>query len=563
MIKKIGFGMLSIILLATACKKYADPPPYFEAYGTDSTGSQRKVLIISIDGASGDVMKAAKLPNINALLETSKYSFSEIKDVMSTDAASWTTLLTGVGFSKHQIYDSSFQYVPGGDVSQGEDESTPYFPNTLNYLLQQIPEYKTALITPWAGLAHYSRVADHALAVKNDAAVKDSAVRILKENTLGVMILDFNSVELAGNAGKYDLADGDFKAALDKVDGYIGDVVKALKARDNAASEDWLIMVTTNRGGSAGNPKNGFIIVSNPKLKKEELNRIGLNTVHFVSNANNHVSSYVPDDKGLYNMGSDKDFTVQFQVNFLKGFSWPGFLGKSTGLDGSKTTGWTFMQVTGSYAIVFGGTDNGGSGKQQINATATTGDNRWHTITLTVKTDAGKRFATLYTDGKFDVTADITSRGNLNTQSPLRLGYNKIDGSMNLDYHLVDLEIFDKALDASTIAANIALKDITKHPDYNNLIGYWPVDDGGGGLIANKAPVGYDLQLTGPFRWDDMGADVPVSMTPTASIEASVIPVSVDVVANMFYWLKIETIDDWKLDGAPWLTKFEREIYQQ
>lgn len=559
----MGFGVLSMILLATACKKYADPSPYFEEYGADSTGTQRKVLIISIDGASGAVMKAAKLPNIEGLLETAKYSFAEIKEVKATDAATWTTMLTGVGFSKHQVYDSSFQYVPGGDVSQGEDEVTPYFPNTLNYLLQQKPEYKTALVTPWPALAHYSRVADHSLAVKNDATVRDSAVRILKENTLGVMILDFNSVELAGNAGKFDLNDPGFKSALDKVDSYIGDVVKAVKERDNAANEDWLIMVTTNRGGSVTDPQNGFIIASNSKLKKEELKKVGLNTIHFLSNAGNHVSSYVPDDKGLYNMGSDKDFTVQFQVNFKKGFSWPGFLGKSTGLDGSKTTGWTFMQVTGNYAVVFGGTDNGGSGKQQINATATTGDNRWHTITLTVKTDAGKRTATLYTDGAFDVSADITSRGNLNTESPLRLGYNKIDGSMNLDYHLVDLEIFDKALDASTIAANIALKDITKHPDYKNLIGYWPVDDGGGGLIANKAPVGYDLQLTGPFKWEALGADVPVSMVPTTSIDPSVVPVTVDVVANMFYWLKIEPIGDWSLDGAPWLTRFEREIYQQ
>jgi len=554
--------MLAIMLIGSACKKYADPPPYFEEYGEDSVSAQRKVLIINIDGLSGAQLEKASLPNLQKLMETGKYSYAQLKNVNSTDAAGWVTLLTGVGYGKHQIYDSTFQYIPGGDVSEGEDEATPYVPNVINYIQQTKPGYKTALVTPWQGLAKYVAVADYPYAVTSDAAVKDSAVSLLKLNTLGVMFLDFNSAELAGNAGKYDLSDAGYKGALDKIDGYIGDVIKALQSRQTYDAEDWLVMVTSPRGGSVADPQQGFVIASNSKLKKEELKKSGFNTVHFTGSGDAGAKAYVPDDNGLYNFGADKDFTLQIQVNFATTLSWPGFLAKSTGLSGSNTTGWTFMQTGSKYAIVFGGTDNGGSGKQQINANNVVADGSWHTITVTVKTEGGVRTARLYTDGVFDVSADITSRKSLDNDNPVRIGYTKIDNSGSSDFHAADFEIFNIALDDNTIANNINLKDITKHPDYAHLIGYWPIDEGGGGLVTNQAPGGYDMMLTGDFSWDALGSNVPVSMTAGDSQGISVVPVTEDITANMFFWLKVTPLSDWGLQGQAWLDKFEREIYE-
>ena len=558
--KKIVFCLLVITLLGNACKKYADPPPYFEEYGQDSVVNQRKVLIIAIDGLSGQQLQKAKLPNLEKLMQTGKYSFAQLKNVSSTDAASWASLLTGVGYMSHQIYDSSFQYIPGGDVSEGEGEATPYVPNVLNYVLQTKPGYKTALVSPWKNLVNYVQVSDYPYAVANDAAVKDSAIALMRLNTLGVMFLDFNSAELAGNAGRYDIADAGYKGALDKIDAYIGEVVTALQARENYSAEDWLIMVTSPRGGSVIDPQLGFVIASNPKLKKEELKKVGFNTVHFTGAGDGGVMAYVPNDYGLYNFGSDKDFTVQVQISVSGNASYPGFLGKTDGLSGSTLTGWFLMQEGDHYNMEFGGSANGGNGKNQIAVHTSIVGGAWHTITITVKTENGVRTASAYTDGVFAASGNITGNKSLDVKSPLSIGHVWGDAASN--FHAADLQIYNVALDATTIADNINLKDIRKHPQYNHLIGYWPITEGGGGLITNQSPVGLDMLIKGNFDWDALGADVPLSMIADTKDGTSVVPVTEDIVANMFYWLKVEPESAWGLQGQSWLDKFEREIYE-
>lgn len=559
--KKIGFCMLAMTILGSACKKYADPPPYFEEYGEDSVVNQRKVLIIAIDGLSGEQLQKAKLPNVEKLMETSKFSYAQLKNVVSTDAGSWTTLLTGVGFGKHQIYDSTFQYIPSGDVSEGEDESTPYVPNVLNYVLQTKPSYKSALISPWSNLVKYVQVSDFPIAVDGDAAVRDSAVSLMRLSTLGVMFLDFNSAELAGKAGKYELSDLGYKSALDKIDGYIGDIITALNGRENYEAEDWLIMVTSPRGGSVQDPEQGFIIASNIKLKKEELKKVGFNTVHFTGSGKTGAIAYVPNDNGLYNFGADRDFTFQIQVSVASNSSYPGFLGKTDGVGGNDFTGWFLMQEGDHYNVEFGGTANGGSGKNQISVPTPIVGGNWHTITVSVKMEDGIRTAYVYTDGKFITSKDITANKNINVNAPLTIGH-VWGGDPFTNFHAADFEIFDVALDAETIAKNINLKDITKHPAYEHLIGYWPIDEGGGGLVTNQAPIGYDMALSGNFEWDALGADVPLSVEPDPSEGNSVVPVTEDVVANMFYWLKVEPESAWGFQGQAWLQKFEREIYE-
>ncbi|SDZ96519.1 Concanavalin A-like lectin/glucanases superfamily protein [Arachidicoccus rhizosphaerae] len=551
--------ILSCFIFLASCKKYADPPPYFEEYGEDSVSTQRKVLIITIDGLSGEQLENANMTNLQKLIETGKYSYAQLKNVNSSDAAGWVTLLTGTGYGKHQIYDSSFLYVPSGDVSDGEDESIPFVPNVISYIQQTKPGYKTALVSPWQNLVKYAVEADYPYAVTNDAAVKDSAVSLLKVNTMGVMFVDFNGAELAGNAGKYDITDAGFKSAVDKIDGYVGDIVEALKARENYDAEDWLIMVTSPRGGSPEQSSQGFVIASNPKLKKEELKKVGFNTVDFTGSGNQAAIAYVPDDKGLYNFGADKDFTFQVQVSVPGNNSYPGFLGKTDGGTDNNFTGWFLMQEGDHYNVEFSGKANGGSGKNQISVpTSITGGN-WHTITVSVKTENGVRTAYCYTDGVFVTSKDITGVKNINVDAPLKVGY--CWGGAYPSFHAADFEIFNVALDAQTIAANISLKNIKDHPYYDNLIGFWPIDEGGGGLVTNQAPGGYDMMLMGNFVWEAMGSDVPVSMVPDASIGTSVVPVTEDIVANMFYWLKVEPESSWGLQGQDWLVKFEREIY--
>lgn len=547
-------ALVAIVAGFAACKKYDNPPPIFEEIKTTST-VQRKVIVISIDGLTGSELKAIAPTNIESLRKTSKYSYNVFQGTVSNDVASWTSMVTGVSYGKHQIQNDAFTPLP----KDNEHDAPGVFRNTFDYILQY-KSVKTAIVTPWGNLRDYMRIADFAPVVSTDLAVKDSTINLLStQSSLSALIVDFRDVEAAGNNGGFVATNDNYKNAVLKADEYVGNIVDAIKARKNYANEDWLIIVTTNHGGSNDNPKPGFIIASQKNLKQEEVLKRGFNTVLFSGTS---VIAEVPNDNGLYDPGQTKDFTVQMQVKFNGQTSYPGFISKGTAMIGSSITGWMFRQGGTGVSAAVGGTLNGGGGKSEYSG-GTAADGAWHTITLTVKTDnSTTRTLTTYLDGLQITTANIFSRGNLSTTEKLTIGYKNVDnGGSGLSFQAADLCYFNTVLDAATILANKGLKDITQHPKYANLIGYWPINEGTEGLLINKVPGGYDMVLKGSFKWISMGTDVPATVTPDPNaVGKSIIVSPAAVGATMLYWLNVNILPEFGVDGNPFLNQFELEF---
>lgn len=552
---KSALSVMVILAIAyTGCKKYDNPPPTFEELETISS-VQRKVLVISIDGLTGTELKTIAPPVIEELRKTSKYSYDVLRGQVANDAASWASMVTGVGYGRHLIKETTFQPTP----KDNSHESPAVFRNVLDYILQY-KSVRTAIVTPWQPLRNYLKIADHAPVVSTDLAVKDSTINIINTSSaIGSLIVNFRDVLSAGANGGYLASNANYKNAVLKADEYIGNLIAAVKARKTYAKEDWLIMVTSNHGGSSDDPKPGFLIASNKNLKEEEVKKSGFNTVLFKGG---NILAQVPNDNGLYDPGETKDFTVQMQVKFNVQTSYPGFLSKGTSMIGSAITGWMFRQGGSGVSAAIGGTLNGGSGKVEY-STGTAADLAWHTITLTVKTDnATTRTLTTYLDGVQVTTANILSRKSLSTNEKLTIGYKNVDnGGTALSFQAADLCYFNTALDAATISANKGLKDITKHPKYTNLIGYWPIDEGAEGILSNKAPGGYNMELSGPFTWVSMGTDVPASVTPDPNAKGkSILLTSGAVSATMLYWLNVNILPEFGIDGNPFLKEFEIEF---
>ncbi|MBB2144500.1 DUF4983 domain-containing protein [Pedobacter sp. LMG 31464] len=533
-----------------SCKKYDNPPPVFEEPITRST-IQRKVIVISIDGLTGAELKTIAPPAIGDLRKTSKYTYDVIRGSVANDVASWASMINGVSYSRHLIKTDDFLPTP----KENSHESPGVFRNAFDYILQY-KSLKTAIVTPWPNLRNYLRIADFAPIVSTDVAVKDSTINILNTKTqLGAMVVNFRDVEAAGANGGFVASNTVYKNAVLKADEYVGNIVAAIKARKSYANEDWLIIVTTNHGGSNDDPKAGFLIASQKNLKEELIKKSGFNTVNFKTD---NVYATVPVDNGLYDFGTDKDFTVQMDTKFNSSASYPQFLGKST----SNYTGWFWMQEGGNqWNLEFGGVNNGGGGKQQLGiAVALTSG--WHTLTMTVKyVNATTRTASAYVDGVFKSSYNVSASKNINTSELLRLGARGTT-SGTTDFHAANLEIFNVALDATTITANKDLKDITKHPNYTNLIGYWPIDEGSEGIIGNKAPsMGYDMVLAGNYTWTALGTNVPATVAPDlTSTGKSIVLTPTTVGATMLYWLNIDILPAFGIDGSPFLNQFEIEF---
>ena len=63
------------------------------------------------------------------------------------------------------------------------------------------------------------------------------------------MFGQFSGVAIAGQTYGFDNSHPEYKAAILKVDEQIGRIMTALKQRATYAQEDWLVVVTSGKGG--------------------------------------------------------------------------------------------------------------------------------------------------------------------------------------------------------------------------------------------------------------------------------------------------------------------------
>ncbi len=550
---------LLIPICFTACKKYANPPAIYEEL-KPLTAGQRKIIVISIDGVTGTELQTIAPTNIATMQKNSKYSYNTLKT--PSDAAGWVSMLTGTSFTKHQISSDNFERTPGS--SNDEHGNITSYRNVFDYITQY-KSVKTALVTPWANLRSYMRNADFAPVVSTDVAVKDSTVNILNTQAgLGTIFVNFREVEAAGANGGFTAANANYKNAIVKADEYVGNILTALKARKNYANEEWLVVLTSNHGGSSANPTNGFTLVYNPAFKPFELKKSGFNPVLFATTTSRAV---VPNDNGLYDASDTKSFTVQMDTKFNStNVNYPTFLGKSTNLTGGTITGWQWGHYGDQWSVTLGGSANGGQGKLQYNAVTAPGTG-WHTLTMSVNTTvnglgvATARTLKLYIDGNLETTSNILVHKSLTTAELLRVGHRKGDTDTPTPFYGANLAYYNVALSDAVIKANVALKDITQHPNYVNLVGFWPMDEGTEGTFFNKAPLGYDMSLSGVYSWTNLGALYPPGTTPEPITSSLSIPSTVsDVSALALYWMKINILPDFGFDGKPYLKSFEIEF---
>lgn len=545
------------MVIFSSCKKYPNPDPVFEEL-VNNVAPQRKVLVISIDGLAGTELQAVAPVNIAELQKNSKYSYQTL--ATGSDAGGWASMVTGTSFSRHQIESDDFERIQNPD--DDEHGTIELQRNVFDYITQY-RAVKTALVTPWDNLRDYIKNTDFSPVLSTDVAAKDSAVHILQtQQSLGAIFVNFRAVQAAGMNGGFVAANPSYNQAIVQSDEYVGHILAAVKARKNYSNEDWLIIITSNHSGSANQPKDGFTLAYNPSFKPLELKKSGFNSVLFNNAA---LQAIVPDDHGLYNMGADQDFTVQMQVKFAKVTSNNAFLSKSNNAS-TNFTGWMWYQSSaGNMTMCAGGNLNGAAtGRVNLTSIGPVSDNTWHTVTMTVKRiNATTRTMTAYVDGVLKGTpVNIHSRMSISSDEPLKVGRRTVDGVNAFStLNSANLLIFNTALDAGTISANVSLKDMSKHPNYQNLIGYWPMDEGAESVYYNKAAQGYNMTLSGSYSWASLLDNYPPGTAAEPISSNLSIPTTVsDVAALSLYWMKIDILPDFNYDGKPYLNNFEKEF---
>ncbi len=226
---------------------------------------RKKALIIGIDGCRPDALLVAKAPQLHGLIKQGAFSDKAQTGDMTASGSGWGSLLTGVWREKHGVRGNDFKLANFGE-----------FPDLLTRIKKARPVSFVASVVHWDPIQKLIiKKADVNAAYKTDAQVATAACKLLGENKLDLLFIHFDDVDGAGHKYGFDPMQPRYLAAIAQTDDYVGALLHALAQRPSYAQEDWLIVVSTDHGGSGkGHGLNIpahrtiFLIVSGPSAAR-------------------------------------------------------------------------------------------------------------------------------------------------------------------------------------------------------------------------------------------------------------------------------------------------------
>lgn len=227
----------------------------------------KKVLVIGIDGCRFDALKQADAPHLDALLaagavaQPTRIFPARYREADTISGPGWSNVLCGVWADKHRVMDNEF-------TAPNYDE----FPHFFTRLKAVQPEAKTASFSSWGPIAtKILRDADVAFDAEREDhnyELADQEVIAKASNHLGeadatATVVYFGQVDAAGHADGFHPSVPTYVAAIERVDGYVGKLLESIEARPTRKNEEWLVLVTTDHGGSGTSHSSGH---DNPEV---------------------------------------------------------------------------------------------------------------------------------------------------------------------------------------------------------------------------------------------------------------------------------------------------------
>lgn len=592
------FLLLAIPPILISCNGEFDKViPESPGLDTNITYRTPKVLVIIADGARGTSVRDAApvTPVLQSLLRNSIYSWNGLSDTSKNNATNWASMLTGVNKEKHGVLGTNF-------ANNNLDDYPLVFERikTAN---------ANARIASFASSEIFREKFTKGTDVSesfsnNDEALKTRMVDFIKSDNANLILGQFSGIELAGNAVGFDNSFPAYKEAIHNFDTRVGELIEAVKGRTNYKNENWMIVITSTRGGKHTLPlsendktifsntySNIFTIIHNPSFKQTFVARPFLGSsfsgksVRFMGEPEKTVGLVSPEISPNFNFGPDDDFTVSIKVrknknlkNTSRGdfyYIWPSFLGKRNNVVWGDAVGggpgWDICLYQNRWRVLMSGGTDFIRGAEIVGLDVS-GDS-WHDLTVVFEKKAdGARYVRLYTDGVLGVTNSVSGvvgtptepvasevklagMPNFDNNDPMRIGYAPGESDVNfgkIDINLAELKIWKAALPESVIqqyACDITMS--TSHPYYDHLVGYWPLGEGTGNKMGDRGPFVADFTLQGTYRWETFN-DL-ICSPPIANLNNKV-PNGIDMSVQVLNWLNITRQEKWKLDGRVWVS---------
>lgn len=236
---------------------HAKSPRASRVGGAAETGPVRKALVIAIDGLRPDALEAADAPNIHAMIRAGCYSNQAQCEDLTFSGPNHSSILHGVHRDKHNVTSNDYK---GNRLAD--------WPDFFAYLERFDSNLNTFRFHTWKE-AHENQPTGADAAIfcdyekDGDEDMTRQVVQLLSgthpqyKQDPDVVFMFYSDVDEAGHAHGFHPAIPGYQAEITNVDAQVGRVLTAMRGRPDFRNEDWLIILTTDHGGSADKGHSG------------------------------------------------------------------------------------------------------------------------------------------------------------------------------------------------------------------------------------------------------------------------------------------------------------------
>ncbi len=200
------------------------------------------MLVIGIDGLRPDALQRAKAPVLRRLAREGQVDWDAFVVDTTLSGPSWAGFLTGVGVERHGVRNNRFEGHRLADVPTFFDRVRSSFPTDQLVSIVAWQPFHSVLLARRGLTSNMWR--------KDDDRVAEAAAYQLKKRDPRVMLVHLDAVDKAGHDHGYGPGTGYYRAAIEATDVRVGLILAALRAREKTHAEEWLVLVTTDHGGT-------------------------------------------------------------------------------------------------------------------------------------------------------------------------------------------------------------------------------------------------------------------------------------------------------------------------
>ncbi len=215
-----------------------------------------KLLFIGIDGLPPDAMEVAETHALTMLRTQGAYGADAQCEDLTFSGPNWSTILHGVHRDRHNVTTNDYR-----------NARLDQYPDLFARLEAFDPDLNTARLVTWDAIQKFQPTgADvaiyHDYESDGDNLVTQAAVDLLRgshaeqpKNRAGSRDIDaiflyLGDVDVAGHAHGFDPSRRLYLDAITRADRQVERVIEAMKARPSYGIESWLVIVTSDHGGS-------------------------------------------------------------------------------------------------------------------------------------------------------------------------------------------------------------------------------------------------------------------------------------------------------------------------